>query len=649
MSRESQSCSVRRESILEFYGRDGPGEGFEHVPAHSTAYLELPALHFREQGETTSFDSSNVTSTIEHVTAQNDCADFGLNALLPMVLRFGTSGSGVLPESLEAAIDEALRSSVYWFDEPGVHDQWFSTENHQVLWHTAELLAGQRHPDTRFRDGRTGTQHHAHAEAHLRRWLNWRIRFGFSEWLSDPYYDEDLTALANLAAFAADTEIAQQARDLVHLMAFDVVLNSHRGVFGCSHGRTYAPELLDPRRSSLGQLTFLLVGEGASSYRLSRAAILLALDGYEPPPVIETIHADLREWRGEYTQHHGLSVERAPEFGLDPATTDDQLYFWGALAMGHRDVVDAAMATITGSYQRRLREIAPAAAYHQNPAAHATYEPDPNNTAMTGADIYSYRTPAYLLSCAQDYRKGKLGFQQHVWQATIGDGVPIFTNHPREKTGLASWSGNGVLPRAAATQNLLVCSYDFEPGVLPYDIPDVPGWGTSGADVGFTHAFFPRDACDDFVCSATQVCARFGEAYVSLHTTTPSSWTSPDDEVTQLLPYADDQPYELVADGGQTTWVLELGDDSEYESFDEFVETYRDAALERTNGSIQYESPSRGTVTFGWEAPLTVDGDEVELEGYSRLSTPYCTTSLGTGRYDIRCGGASLTLDFDGS
>jgi hypothetical protein len=35
-------------------------------------------------------------------------------------------------------------------------------------------------------------------------------------------------------------------------------------------------------------------------------------------------------------------------------------------------------------------------------------------------NIYTYKTPDYMLSTAQDYRKGYGGDQQHVWQATLG-------------------------------------------------------------------------------------------------------------------------------------------------------------------------------------------------------------------------------------
>ena len=45
-------------------------------------------------------------------------------------------------------------------------------------------------------------------------------------------------------------------------------------------------------------------------------------------------------------------------------------------------------------------------------------------------NTYSYRTPDYLLSTAQDYRKGSRGDQYHSWQATFGTKALVFTTHP---------------------------------------------------------------------------------------------------------------------------------------------------------------------------------------------------------------------------
>lgn len=47
--------------------------------------------------------------------------------------------------------------------------------------------------------------------------------------------------------------------------------------------------------------------------------------------------------------------------------------------------------------------------------------------ALSEANIETYRTPDYMLSCALDYRKGAPGYQQHIWQATLGNKALVYT------------------------------------------------------------------------------------------------------------------------------------------------------------------------------------------------------------------------------
>lgn len=45
------------------------------------------------------------------------------------------------------------------------------------------------------------------------------------------------------------------------------------------------------------------------------------------------------------------------------------------------------------------------------------------------------------------------------------------------------------------------------------------------------------------------------------------------------------------------------------------------AELASQGTAISYESPSLGAVSFGWDDPFIVDGDEISLDGYERLDT----------------------------
>lgn len=82
---------------------------------------------------------------------------------------------------------------------------------------------------------------------------------------------------------------------------------------------------------------------------------------------------------------------------------------------------------------------------------------------LSEANIETYRTPDYMLSCALDYRKGAPGYQQHIWQATLGNKALVYTNHPGGKNLRWSpnyWAGNEILPRAAQSKNVVICIYN---------------------------------------------------------------------------------------------------------------------------------------------------------------------------------------------
>ena len=39
----------------------------------------------------------------------------------------------------------------------------------------------------------------------------------------------------------------------------------------------------------------------------------------------------------------------------------------------------------------------------------------------------TYKTPDYMLCSAQDWLPGELGYQQHIWQATLGPDAVVFS------------------------------------------------------------------------------------------------------------------------------------------------------------------------------------------------------------------------------
>ena len=80
-----------------------------------------------------------------------DCADFALVPLIWARARW----PDLLGEELCARIDRTILGYRFWMDEPGNDVQWYFSENHALLFHTAAHLGGHLLPEATFvRSGR---------------------------------------------------------------------------------------------------------------------------------------------------------------------------------------------------------------------------------------------------------------------------------------------------------------------------------------------------------------------------------------------------------------------------------------------------------------------------------------------------------------
>src|SRR5690606_15330607 len=99
----------------------------------------------------------------------HDCADF---ILVPLLWARQAHHGDIAPEVV-ARIDRAVLGYRYWMDEPGNDVQWYFSENHALLFHTAAYLAGNLLPQARFvRSGRTGAEQSQAGLGRVRAWLD---------------------------------------------------------------------------------------------------------------------------------------------------------------------------------------------------------------------------------------------------------------------------------------------------------------------------------------------------------------------------------------------------------------------------------------------------------------------------------------------
>ena len=622
----ARDYEVRREAYLQFHA-DNPGEG----PYAETARILLG----REP------DEGCIRRALKKMDMREDCADFRLNGILRLLYQAGDREE--LSEELRARTKETILGFKYWPEEPGIDSMCYWSENHFILYAGGGYLAGQLLPDQTFTNsGQTGREKMAVCRPRILRWLDLRYRLGFSEWLSNTYYVHDLAPLLNLVDFCKDEEITQRASIVVDLLLADMALNSFRGAFGSTHGRAYGASKKWASRESTASVAKVAFGMNTCRLGVSGALALALSQKYRMPQVLYEIAADVDRPAMVNRQRAGYRIEEAGRWGLDTERLEDGMTFLCLEAHAHPEMVNLTMRMLD-EYRfwendffkafKQHRQLLEAAHQQGNlPSFVRAYERDVTRTMLEEVNIYTYRTPDYMLSTAQDYRKGFGGSQQHIWQATLGPDTTCFTTHPvgSEDYSPTEWTGSGSLPRAAQIENVVIALYDIFTSQGMYVTHDLL----------LTHAWLPKDKFDEVEERNGWVFARRGDGYLALWSQQPAHW--------QTQP-GEDKGRELIAPGKKNIWICELGRRAKDGEFSRFVERI-DAAPIRTDGlSVTYESPSQGRLEFSWQGDLLKNGEPVPMRDYARFDNPYGHAPFPGDDMRLTCNGEWLHLDWSAS
>ena len=624
----AENYTARRRAFLEHC--------LQNPAPHNTkaVYYEL----VRVEAGASPYESL-IHAALDFIDARKDCSDFVLHGVLRLLYQYGHHPA-FSPELLARAQQTVLNFK-YWPDEPGVDSLCTWTENHQILFASAALLAGQLFPEEVFSNStQTGREKISLNRPRVMRWLHLRALTGFSEWLSHVYYDEDLTALLSLLDFCQDEEIQRQAAMVIDLLLLDMAVNSFAGVFGSSHGRSYENTKKWASNEGTSDTMKLLFGMGEFSAFDNMSAPSFALSpNYQMPAVLEAIAQDLARPEMINLQRMGIRIEDAARWGLRFDNFEDGMVLLSLEAYAHPktaplvmrmfDAFDWWQNAFFGPFQKFRRLLTFFRRTQTLPLVARLLEKDLCRNTREQVNLYTYRTPDYMLSCAQDYRAGYGGDQQHVWQATLGPDAVCFTTHPPKREGASPnyWAGSGSLPRAAQIENVVIAIYNISRAPALY----VPNrWF-------FPHAWLPRDRFDQVLEQNGWVFARHGQGYLALRSQQPYRWQDQPGE---------DQNREIIEDGRQNIWICELGRQAVDGSFEHFINRIGQSRLEYNNLQVSYHSPSVGWLEFGWQGPLRNDGQIIELGDFPRYENPDLQTEFGADRFDIRLDGQRLVLDF---
>lgn len=579
---------------------------------------------------------------LDYIEDRKDCSDFLVHAYLRL-LRDPRLARAV-PASLLDRARDVLLSFKHWPDEPGKDSLCTWTENHQVLYASAAYILGRAWPDRVFgNSGRTGQEQAARALPRLLRWLDLRFRSGFSEWLSNVYYDEDLCALLSLVDFAGG-DLGSRATSVADLLFLDLALHTSRGSFAPSHGRSYEVQKKDARNEAMSDTLKLAFGLGAFCRKDNMSAVCLALSvAYRPPEVLGAMAAARPEdaqGRGiEIRQRMGIRVDEAEAWGLGYRSLEDGLAFLSLEAYNHPRTINLTFRLLDAygwwdnayfsPFRRHRSLIALARGLGLLSPLARLLQRDLDRNSREEVDLYTYRTPDYSLSAAQDWKHRRGGDQQSIWQASLGPGATCFTTHPggRGPNSPDWWTGSGSLPRVAQHRNLLFALYDIDtrPGLYRTE------------RLLFTHAWLPEEEFDEVLGEGPWTFARRGRAYLALRAEGPVRRGRDDG-----LP---GPPNELVREGKKTAWLCRLGREAEDGSFGAFRSSLLAARQAFDARGWHFEDPHLGLVEFGPSGPLLVDGREVAIHGYPRYASPWARADFPAREISLSCGGLDLVID----
>lgn len=653
-------------------------------PTNLIDHLERRRQHAGHVVDLDAVDEAALGCWFGRIDAWRDCADFDVLRLLTLWHGYRDE----LPEHLVAAMQERILGFKYWYTDPTppevVDHRWYWSENHRLIFHTCEYLAGQALPDERFTTADLdGDGHRERALAALHAWFDEKSRDGFSEWHSDSYYEKDLAPLVTLVEFAADPELARRAAAFLDLLLLDLALHSHRDNTGSTHGRSYMRFKASAPTQTVFAVLKLCFDRTDEPWPLDRdepdellpategASLLARCTRYRPAEAVLRVARSTEE----VVDREGMGVALDPGEPLcDEPTRSDGLsytdpamvpFWWDRGALTPWQLVPLMLRTLDehqlwdADLFRQFRTVRDAIGDDVAVIRQLSHDLHPmiNAGLLERVDTYTWRNRHAMLSTAQSYRPGCAGYQHHISQATLDEHAIVFTNHPGNgpspdpgdyRDDDRYWTGSATLPRAVQHGRAVLQIY--APAFASPDLEALAGF----AYCDDTHAYFPTERFDEVRRDGHWTFGRRRDGYVGLWSWRPVGWRTHDRS--RVFTNGLREDFDLVAEGGpDNVWIIEVGDADRWDGFTDFQQRLATAtiAVEDHGWSpegahrgfrVRYDSPAEGVLELGWAGPLLVDGREVPIGGHPRFDNPH-TTVPEDGVVHVRCDGAQVELD----
>jgi hypothetical protein len=590
---------------------------------HGEVYYEL------SNGER-NIDWNRLDKTLFSLDKQYAGSDFHLVNLVRIIYEYGD----LIPEKKMSEIESTLLNYRYWWDEPGENSMCYWSENHQILYASAEYLIGQKYHDKLFpNSGLTGKEHMEKARKRTLDWLEMRWNYGFTEFYSEVYYKEDVGGLINLIDFAEDKEIAQKSTMVMDLLLYDVAAQNIHKMLASSSGRAYEKNRKGGPKKSLSGLTEYYWGSG-KKIKKGMMYGMMTTQKYTIPPVFVDIAKDTSSV--VIKQSNGLDLSELEEEGYYGTDNRSMMMQWSMEAFTNPEIIRNSLSHIRSKNMFsnkfisdfRMLDITLLRWLRLEPALVRLINPQSNGVAIQKGNTYTYKTNDYSVYSAQNHHPGTYGDQQHVAGMNMKNSFSIFHSHPGVEKGHkrkspSYWIGYGHMPHAA--QDSSVC-------MAIYNLPAKKGV-MEAALLDYTHAYFPTEKFDSVSVIGNYAMGRKGDTYCALITTNE-------------LILRENTTDDLIQKGKQTFWIMEAGSKNEDNSFGEFCERVKrnKVAFDSENLELTYLSKGK-KYQLKFKGDFVLDGSIVDTS-YDRYDSPYIKAKKKAEKLTFEYNGKSLHLDF---
>lgn len=627
-------------------------EALTYVYSHLSGYGDVPSgIKIDEE-----YINRSVYVTCNWMNKRYDCSDFRFQLLF----RLYKDCSDKLPQKSKDMIKKTILDFKYFMDEPGDDSMCFWSENHQILFATAEYLAGQEFPDEIFTNSKmTGTQHMKKALERVNAWQEQRFNFGFSEFLSNVYLMEDIAPMANYIEYSRDQKTVQSMKIIMDLLWFDVALNTVNNRFCAVSSRMYAESKAgNTFGNSIGACMNLLWGEeslmsimhdGNSTEeekkqmqdylmmppnKMSINFYAMYKKGcYELPPVIKKIALfrgteiikmssglspkDLKEENLVGEAPHQIMAQLGAETFTNPEVINNTIRYFKKNRMFRNSMVNYFKYFDIPIFKLISPE---KIAEKFNMMTHGI--------ALGRGNVYTYRTKDYSMSTVMDFDADRCGAQEHVWGVNIAEHLALFTTHPsRDDSVFGSspgyWIGNGRRPMSVQNENVNITIYKIPKRKRLMEFKTAQ----------MTHLYMPKDFYDRFEQKENYIFAQKNSVLVAViasgkpefrpfNEKSKKPFGKERHKPSRMYEYSISSEFDLCMFGGEyhfyVTEVSSLGE----ESFEQFKERILNNTVEFCDCEICYISNDvnlRAKYTDG----LFVDGVK-ESTCYDRYDCAFC-------------------------